>query len=69
MVKSARRIVGVFFKASRAAGDWRAAEALPMQGTASHEKVEVTQPETVEGLERLMPAEVRHLRALTEKGS
>jgi hypothetical protein len=48
-------------------GDWRAAEALLVRvfGRPT-EKLEVTQPQTVEDVEKMSLAEIRQLRAVTE---
>ena len=65
----AEEIVGVFFKAIKD-GDWRAAEALLTRVYGKpQEKLEVSQPQTLEDVERMSLAEIRHLRSVIESDS
>jgi hypothetical protein len=59
-------IVGVFIEAMRK-GDWRAAEALLTRVYGRPEqKLEVVHPQSVEDVENMTLAEIRHLRSVVE---
>jgi hypothetical protein len=62
-------MIGVFIEAAKK-GDWRAAEALLMRVFGKPaERVEVSQPQTVEDVEKLTLAEIRHLCSVVEGDS
>jgi hypothetical protein len=59
-------IIGSFMAAIKS-GDWRAAEALLTRVYGRPEqKLEVSQPQSVEEVENLSLAEIRQLRAVVE---
>jgi hypothetical protein len=67
--QEAEAVIGAFMSAIRQ-GDWRAAEALLQRVYGRpQEKLEVVQPQTVEEVERMSLAEIRQLRATTERGA
>jgi hypothetical protein len=67
--EQAELIIGVFIEAIKK-GDWRAAEALLQRVYGKPaEKVEVSQPQSVEEVEQMSLAEIRQLRAVTERDS
>ena len=59
-------LIGSFLEAARR-GDWRAAEALMLRVFGRpQERLEVAMPTSVEQVEQMSLAQIRHLRAVVE---
>jgi hypothetical protein len=62
-----REILGAYMHAIVTNHDWRASESLMLRVYGRpQEKLEVSQPQSVEDVEKMSLAEIRHVRSVVE---